>query len=71
MLSISPLFKMQGLAGKMLKVQDLATTVVCCDNRLFNFQVNEDETMVRRKAPVPEPRNVDAETIYVVRILTC
>ena len=24
-----PLVKMQGLAGKMLKVQDLASTVVC------------------------------------------
>lgn len=35
------------------------------------FQVSEDETMVRRKAPVPEPRNVDAETIYVVRISIC
>ena len=35
------------------------------------FQVSEDETMVRRKAPVPEPRNVDAETIYVVRVSIC
>ena len=26
--------------------------------------------MVRRKTPVPEPRNVDKETIYVVSILT-
>ena len=26
--------------------------------------------MVKRKTPVPEPRNVDKETIYVVSILT-
>ena len=26
--------------------------------------------MVRRKTPVPEPRNVDKETIYVVSIST-
>ena len=26
--------------------------------------------MVRRKTPVPEPQNVDKETIYVVSILT-
>lgn len=32
------------------------------------FQVSEDETMVRRTTPVPEPRNVDAETIYIVSI---
>lgn len=32
-----PLFKMQDLAGKMLKVQDLASTAVCYDNRLFIF----------------------------------
>ena len=24
--------------------------------------------MVRRKTPVPEPKNVDAETIYIVSI---
>lgn len=32
------------------------------------FQVSEDNTMVRRTTPVPEPRNVDAETIYIVSI---
>ena len=35
----------------------------------FYFQVSEDETMVKRKAPVPEPKNVDAETIYVVSMV--
>lgn len=32
------------------------------------LELNEDETLVRRKTPVPEPRNVDAETIYVEKL---
>ena len=34
----------------------------------YFFQVNEDNTMVRRTTAIPEPRNVDAETIYIVSI---
>ncbi|KAJ7373104.1 La- protein 7 [Desmophyllum pertusum] len=32
------------------------------------LEVNEDDTMVRRKTPVPEPKNVDAETIYIEKL---
>lgn len=32
------------------------------------LEVSEDETMVRRKTPIPEPRNTDAETVYVERL---
>jgi len=42
----------------------------CLENNISDiyFQVSEDETMVKRTTPVPEPRNVDAETIYIVSI---
>lgn len=30
--------------------------------------MNDEETMVKRKDPLPEAKNVDAETIYVVSI---
>lgn len=32
------------------------------------LEVSGDDLMVRRKTPVPEPRNVDKETIYVERL---
>ncbi|EDO33058.1 predicted protein [Nematostella vectensis] len=32
------------------------------------LELNEDGTMVRRMAPLPQPRNVDAETVYVEKL---
>lgn len=52
----------------------LVSCLVECDLNLRNLilttdavlQLNDDDSMVKRSTPVPEARNVDAETVYVV-----
>ncbi|KAM7438927.1 La-related protein 7 [Porites harrisoni] len=54
--------------NRMKKITDDMNLVIKAMKMSPILEVSEDETMVRRKAPVPEPRNVDAETIYVERL---
>lgn len=54
--------------NRMKQLTDDIKLVVKAMKMSSMLEVSEDETMVRRKTPVPEPKNVDAETIYVERL---
>ena len=61
------------------RILDLGTTLcvieglrcnMCLLYILLIHQVNEDRTKVKRIRPLPELKNVDERTVYVVGILT-
>lgn len=54
--------------NRMKQITDDLNLVVKAMKLSSMLEVNGDETMVRRNTPVPEPQNVDKETIYVERL---
>lgn len=54
--------------NRMKQITDDIGLVVKAMKMSSMLEVSEDDTMVRRVTPVPEPRNVDAETIYIERL---
>lgn len=54
--------------NRMKQITDDMSLVVKAMKMSSMLEVSEDDTMVRRTTPVPEPRNVDAETIYIERL---
>lgn len=54
--------------NKMKQITDDLDLVVKGMKMSSMLEVSEDDKMVRRKTPIPEPRNVDAETIYIEKL---
>ncbi|KAL9957934.1 hypothetical protein ACROYT_G034892 [Oculina patagonica] len=54
--------------NRMKQITDDINLVIKAMKMSPMLEVSEDNTMVKRRTAVPEPRNVDAETIYVERL---
>ncbi|XP_031559596.1 la-related protein 7-like [Actinia tenebrosa] len=54
--------------NRMKQITKDITLVIKAIKSSSLLQLNDDESMVRRTTPLPEARNVDAETIYVEKL---